>query len=82
MKTTVELNDALMVRAKTLASQRQQTFKSILEMALRQFLDDNSEPQGAFTLRKHSFGGQGIKPPLREGHWTEIREHIYEGRGG
>lgn len=82
MKTTVEINDALLSRAKQLAAERQQTLKSILETALRQFLDANTEPQPTFKLRKHSYKGRRLQSPLTEGDWTEMRSQIYEGRGG
>ena len=82
MKTTIEINDALLLRAKQLATERQQTLKSILEAALRQFLDTNTEPQPPFKLRKHSFHGRGLQPQLTEGDWSTVREQIYEGRGG
>ncbi|MGK7873899.1 MAG: hypothetical protein AB4426_11480 [Xenococcaceae cyanobacterium] len=82
MKTTIEINDALLLRAKQLAADRQQTLKSILESALRQFLDANTEPQTPFRLRKHTFRGHGLQSHLSEGNWATVREHIYEGRGG
>ena len=82
MKTTVEINDALLSRAKQLAVENQLTLKSILETALRQFLDSNTEPQPSFKLRKHSFRGQGLQSPLTEGDWATVRSQIYEGRGG
>ena len=82
MKTTIEINDALLLRAKQLATERQQTFKSILEAALRQFLDTNTKLQTPFKLRKHSFSGRGLQPQLTEGDWSRVREQIYEGRGG
>ncbi|NEP14640.1 MAG: hypothetical protein F6J92_33900 [Symploca sp. SIO1A3] len=82
MKTTIEINDALLLRAKQLAAERQQTFKSILEAALRQFLDANTKPKTPFKLRKHSFRGRGLQSHLTEGNWTMIREQIYERQGG
>lgn len=82
MKTTLEINDTLMVRAKQLAAKRQQTLKSILETALRQFLDANDEPLAPFKLRKRSFRGNGLQAHLASGDWEEIRAQIYEGRGG
>lgn len=82
MKTTIEINDALLLRAKQLATERQQTLRSILEAALRQFLDTNTEPQTPFKLRKHSFRGCGLQSPLTEGNWAMIREQIYERQGG
>lgn len=82
MKTTIEINDALLLRAKHLAAERRQTLKSVLEAALRQFLDANTEPQIPFRLRKHTFRGGGLQSHLPEGNWATVREQIYEGRGG
>jgi hypothetical protein len=82
MKTTVEINDALLLRAKHLAAERRQTLKSVLEAALRQFLDANTESQIPFRLRKHTFRGGGLQSHLPEGNWARVREQIYEGRGG
>ncbi len=82
MKTTIEINDALLARAKQLASERRQSLRSILETALRQFLDASTEPQLPFRLRKHTFRGRGLQSPLTEGDWATVREQIYQGRGG
>ncbi|NER49255.1 MAG: type II toxin-antitoxin system VapB family antitoxin [Symploca sp. SIO1A3] len=81
MKTTIEIDDALLLRAKQLAAERQQTLKSIMEAALRQFLDANTKPQTPFKLRKHSFRGCGLQSHLTQSNWTMIREQIYEGQG-
>ena len=81
MKTTIEINDALIAQAKQLAKERQQTLKSILEAALRQFLEAN-EAKEPFRLRKRTFRGQGLQPDIQEGDWAAIRERAYEGYGG
>jgi hypothetical protein len=82
MKTTVEINDALFLRAKQVAVARQQTLKSILEAALRQYLDEADSSQTTFKLRKHTFDGHGLQTPIGQGDWATVREQIYEGRGG
>jgi hypothetical protein len=82
MKTTIEINDTLISQAKQLAAKRQQTLKSVLEMALRQFLDANPETPSSFKLRKSSFRGNGLQTPLNQADWDDIRSQIYEGRGG
>ncbi|MBE9078647.1 DUF2191 domain-containing protein [Romeria aff. gracilis LEGE 07310] len=82
MKTTVEINDNLLLQAKQLAAKRQQTLKSVLESALRQFLENNAESRLPFRLQKHSFRGNGLQPGITEGDWSTLREQIYEGRGG
>jgi hypothetical protein len=82
MKTTIEINDTLLLQAKRLAAERHQTLKSILEAALRQFLDANSGVQTQFQLRKHPFRGRGLQSGFPQGDWDSIGEQIYEGRGG
>jgi hypothetical protein len=82
MKTTIEISDTLILQAKQLAAKRQQTFKGILKMALRQFLDDNLKTPGSFKLRKSSFRGNGLQTPLNQATWDDIRSQIYEGQGG
>lgn len=83
MKTTVEISDALFQRAKHLAAQRHTTFKTIVEAALREFLAAPRSNAGRpFRLRKHTFGGRGLRPGLDESDWATIRERAYEGRGG
>jgi predicted transcriptional regulator len=83
MKTTIEINDALFHRAKQLATQRRTTLRSVIESALRQFLDPReSGSQASFRLRRHSFRGRGLQAGLTEQDWAAIRERAYEGRGG
>lgn len=82
MKTTIDINDALVAQAKELARERQQMLKSIIEAALRQFLETNEAKKEPFRLRKRTFRGQGLQPDIREGDWAAIRERAYEGHGG
>jgi hypothetical protein len=82
MKTTIKINDALLTQAKEIASQRQQTLKSIIEAALRQFIDANNETAVPFKMRKCSFWSHGLPSHLLPEDWDEIRAQIYEGRGG
>jgi predicted transcriptional regulator len=83
MKTTIEINDALFHRAKQLATQRRTTLRSVVESALREFVDlGGSGSQASFRLRRHSFRGRGLQAGLTEQDWATIRERAYEGRGG
>jgi Bacterial antitoxin of type II TA system, VapB len=83
MKTTIEINDALLQRAKQLAVERKVTFREIVEAALRGYLDQTRQgSRPAFRLRQCSFGGQGLQPGLDENDWAMIRAMTYEGRGG
>ena len=82
MKTTIEIDDALLRRAKLLAAKQDSTLKTVFEAALRAYLERPSETSAPFQLRKHAFGGRGLQPGLDEADWAAIRERAYNGRGG
>jgi hypothetical protein len=77
VKTTVEIADALMAEARQYADARGLTFREVLEMSLRQILDQPSAKK-PFRLRKTTFKGKGQL--IHD--WETIRALIYEGRGG
>ena len=81
MKTTADIIDTFLLQAKQLAAKQQGTLKSILEAALRQFLETQTEEKSLFKLRKYTFHGNGLQSGQIEGDWNTIRDSIYEGRG-
>lgn len=82
MKTTIELPDALFKQLKSKASREKTTMKALIQAALRGYLSDAKTPHKKFKLKDGSFKGQGLMPGIEEGNWSQIREMIYEGRGG
>jgi hypothetical protein len=82
MKTTIDMANLLFRRIKALAAKRNTTFKEIVEMALRAFLDSQEGGNKPFRLKKHAFDGKGLSEELSGGDWSEVRKRIYEGRGG
>ena len=83
MKTTVEIEDALLKRAKQLALERNVSLKALLETALRQFVEQaQTQPHPPFKLRKCPMYGRGLQPGLDWHDWEKIMSMIYEGRGG
>jgi hypothetical protein len=80
MKTTVELSDALLEEAKSVASRERTTLRAIVEEGIREVLKKRKR-RGVFRLRKASFRGKGLQPGLTEGSWETVRDLIYEGRG-
>src|SRR5262249_40574367 len=68
--------------AKSVASKQGVTFRVLLEEGLRSAIDARKRRAAApFRLRDGSFkgNGQGMIQPM---DWSEIRDLIYEGRGG
>lgn len=81
MKTTVDIADQLLRRAKRVASRRGTTVKSLIEDALRKELAA-AEARGTSPVRTHTFGGRGLQAGLSWADWAAIRAISYEGRGG
>lgn len=80
MKTTIEISDALAVKARACAARERITFRSLVEEGLREVLRTRGRAR-AFELRDASVGGRGLRPEYREADWQRIRDAAYEGRG-
>jgi hypothetical protein len=82
MKTTIEISDPLLLRAKQVASSENTTLRALVEDGLRKVLEDNATRTKPFRLKQVTFGGQGLQPQARGAGWEKIRELAYEGHGG
>jgi Arc/MetJ family transcription regulator len=80
MKTTVDIQDALLDEARKIASQERTTVKAMVEEGLRKVLAERKGTK-SFQLRKVTFKGNGLQPQVSGGSWKEIRDLAYEGRG-
>jgi hypothetical protein len=80
MKTTVEISDPLLERARQTARREKTTVRQLIEEGLRRVLAERRQ-RGPFRLRKASFHGDGLQPDLATAGWDRIRERAYEGRG-
>jgi hypothetical protein len=60
MKTTIDISDALLLRAKQVAAQRRSTLRSLIEEGLSRVLESpvDAEP---FRLRNATVDGRGAK---------------------
>ena len=81
MKTTIDISDPLLEKARKHAARNGVTLKALVEKGLRQVLAEKKEVR-PFRLRKASYKGQGLHPNVRDLSWDEIRDKAYEGRGG
>jgi Bacterial antitoxin of type II TA system, VapB len=80
MKTTIEVSDAVLTAAKSMAAREGTTVRALVEEGLRKVLEER-RAKATFRLRKTTFRGRGLRPEVREGGWEAIRELAYEGRG-
>jgi len=81
MKTTIDIADPLLNRAKQVAADEGITLRELVEDGLRRVIEDR-EKRPPFRLRRASFRGNGLQPGQTEGSWEQVRDLIYEGRGG
>lgn len=76
MKTTVEIQDELLERAKRHARRTGCPLRAVVEEGLRQVLSTPA-PRKRYRLPDHSVGEAGGKDPLEAFSWQDLREVIY-----
>lgn len=81
MKTTIDIADALLIEAKTVAAEEGTTVRSLVEEGLRLAIARRRQGE-PFRLRPAGFRGDGVRPDVSLEHWDQIRGLIYGGRGG
>lgn len=80
MKTTIEISDSILARAKKLARKEHVTLRSLTEEGLRKVIEERSS-------RKHkrinpvTFRGKGLSPEFQGAAWQRIRDAAYEDHG-
>ena len=80
MKTTVEISDALLERARKAAAREGTTIRALIEESLRKELAARERNRG-FKLRNVTFKGEGLNPEVSAKGWPAIRDLVYEDRG-
>jgi hypothetical protein len=79
MKTTVEISDALLDRAREQARRSGRPVRALIEEGLRLVLEaERSVP--AYQLPDRSVGDPGGTNPLESFSWQDLRTEIYGGR--
>jgi hypothetical protein len=80
MKTTIDIADALLIRARQVAAAQGMTLRELVEDGLRRAIEER-ETRSTFRLRRATFRGNGLQTGVTEGSWQQLRDLIYEGRG-
>ena len=79
MKTTLDISDALLLRAKQSARKQGKTLRSLVEEGLRRVLASGAQPN-RYRLPDLSEGRRDSPDPLEQYSWQDLRELIYEDR--
>ena len=80
MKTTLDIQDDLLARAKRHARQTGRPLRAVVEEGLRTELSRESR-RTRFKLQDHSVGERGATDPLEAYSWQDLREVIYGAPG-
>jgi hypothetical protein len=79
VKTTVEIADPLLERARRHAQRTGQPLRALIEEGLRLVLRD-SQARPTYRLPDRSVGVAGDPNPLETLSWQDLRDEIYGGR--
>ena len=74
MKTTIEISDNLLIRAKKRAREKHITLRSLIEESLAASLDQPLPTKRVVPL---TFIGKGLSRDFEGDSWEEIRYEIY-----
>jgi hypothetical protein len=80
MKTTLDISDHLIVRARRLARDQRLTLRSLVEEGLARVLDER-DARRPRPLKPITRGGKGMSAEFRGAGWAAIRDAAYRGRG-
>jgi hypothetical protein len=78
MKTTVEIQTALLERARRHAQKVGKPLRAIIEEGLRRVLEAEAVPP-RYRLLDRSVGQAGAPNPLESLSWQDLRDEIYGG---
>jgi hypothetical protein len=78
MKSTFDINDALLARAKHHARRAGKPLRALVEEGLRRVLDEASTP-ARYELPDRAVGKAGAANPLEGFSWQDLRDEIYSG---
>jgi hypothetical protein len=78
MKTTIDISDALLARAKRQARRMGKPLRALVEEGLRRVLQAESQPS-RYRLPDRSAGRAGAHNPLEALSWQDLRDEIYGG---
>ncbi len=76
MKTTIDIADDLLLRAKQEARASHTTLRSLIEAGLREILGRSSASKRQ-PVEPVTYRGEGLQPEFRGKGWDAVREAIY-----
>lgn len=79
MKTTIDVSDALLERARRHARKVGKPLRALVEEGLRRVLLDATSKDRPYRLPDRSVGEARGKNPIESLSWQDLRDEIYRG---
>jgi len=76
MKTTLEISDALFLRAKAFAQSERTTLRALAEEGLSKVLAER-EGRRPPKIQPVTFKGRGLSPEFQASDWSKLRDAAY-----
>ena len=80
MKTTLEIADSILAKARKIAREQNVTLRSLAEEGLTRVIEER-ERRKPGRIKPVTFPGNGLTDACRGAAWPRIRDTAYEGRG-
>ena len=77
VKTTLDIQDALLLRAKRLSKRTGKPLRALVEEGLLHVLSDQRTAQKRYELPDCSVGDASATNPLDSWSWQDLRDEIY-----
>ena len=77
VKTTLDIQDARLVRAKRLAKRSGRTLRALVEEGLQHVLAQQGASANRYQLPDRSIGDAAGANPLEGWSWQDLRDEIY-----
>jgi hypothetical protein len=77
MKTTLDIQDALLLRAKRLSKRTGKPLRALVEEGLQHVLSQRAAEARPYVLPDCSVGDAGGPNPLASFSWQDLRDEIY-----
>jgi hypothetical protein len=77
VKTTLDIQDALLLRAKRLAKRTGKPLRALVEEGLQHVLARPTAPSISYQLPDRSVGDPAALNPLEGWSWQDLRDEIY-----
>jgi hypothetical protein len=80
MKTTIDIADSLLTRAKEIAHRDKTTLRALVEQGLDVVMQQRVRPPKS-KFKMITFNGGTPTKEFQNAPWDQIRDEIYRGRG-